>query len=159
MSVDTVEVTDFLPRSVDSNGLVYVKLKQKLKYHGDVVFEPVRPLFLERLLRFLKENNPLYFNLIVQAKNIPPYLSVLNVFNNSYKQNIDHGFVVNNVVDVQETLGDLNVDILIFIGDKEETIEKAPSYSYEYSSIANEICLACLEPGMNQVKGDIPSLY
>ena len=159
MSVDTVEVTDFLPRSVDSNGLVYVKLKQKLKYHGDVVFEPVRPLFLERLLRFLKENNPLYFNLIVQAKNITPYLSVLNVFDNSYKQNTDHGFVVNNVVDVQETLEDLNVDILVFIGDKEETIEEAAGYSYEYSSIANEICLACLELGMNQVHGGSPSLY
>ena len=61
MSVDTVEVTDFLPRSVDSNGLVYVKLKQMLKYCGDVVFEPVRPLLLERLLRFLKESNPLLF--------------------------------------------------------------------------------------------------
>ena len=57
--VDVVEVTDLLPRSADSNGIVYVKLKQKLKHHCHVLFKPVRPMFLERLLRFLKENNPL----------------------------------------------------------------------------------------------------
>ena len=42
--VDTVGVTDPLPRSADSNGLVYIKLKWKLEYHGHVLFEPVRPM-------------------------------------------------------------------------------------------------------------------
>ena len=41
-------------------------------------------------------------------------------------------------------LKDGNVDIPIFIDDKEETIEKAESYSDEYSSIANETCLVSL---------------
>ena len=59
--VDTVEVTDLLPCSADSNGLVYVKLKRKLEYHGHFLFEPVRPMFIERLLRLLKENNPLCY--------------------------------------------------------------------------------------------------
>ena len=35
--VDTVEVTDLLPCSADSSALVYVKLKQKLEYHGHVL--------------------------------------------------------------------------------------------------------------------------
>ena len=34
-------------------------------------------------------------------------------------------------------LRDVSVDIPIFIDDKEETIEEAASYLYEYSSIAN----------------------
>ena len=94
---DTVEVTDILPRFVDSNGLVYVKLKWKLEYHGHVLFESVRPIFLDRLLRFLKENNPLYSNIVVKTENIPPHLSSSNGFHNSCKQNLDDGFVVNNV--------------------------------------------------------------
>ena len=142
--VDTVEVTDLLPCSADSNGLVYVKLKRKLEYYGHVLLEPVRPMFLERLLKLLKENNPLYFNIVAKTENIHPHLSLLNVFDNSCKQNINDGFVVNNVVDVQELLKDVNVDILIFIDDKEETIEEATSYSDEYSSIANETCLVSL---------------
>ena len=41
--IDTLEVTDILRHSADSNGLVYVKLKRKLEYHGHVLFEPVKP--------------------------------------------------------------------------------------------------------------------
>ena len=43
-------------------------------------------------------------------------------------------------------LKDVNVDISIFIDDKEETIEEAASYSNKYSSIANETCLVSLNP-------------
>ena len=53
------------------------------------LFEHVRSMFLDRLLRFLKENNPLYCNIVVNTENIPPHLSPLNVFDNSCKQNID----------------------------------------------------------------------
>ena len=41
-------------------------------------------------------------------------------------------------------LKDVNVDIPIFNDDKEEAIEEAASYLYEYSSIANETCLISL---------------
>ena len=68
MPVDTAEVTDLLPRSAVSDGLVYVKLKRKLEYYGHLLFEAVRPMFLERLLRFLKENNPLYCNILVKTE-------------------------------------------------------------------------------------------
>ena len=101
MPADTLEVTDLLPHSTDSNWLVYVKLKRKLKDHGHVLFEPVRPMFLETLLRFLKESNPLYCNIVVKTENISAHLSLSNVFDNSCNQNTDDGFVVNNVVDVQ----------------------------------------------------------
>ena len=43
-------------------------------------------------------------------------------------------------------LKDVNVDIPIFIDNKQETIEEAESYSDEYSSIANKTCLVFLNP-------------
>ena len=43
----------------------------------------------------------------------------------SCEQSIDDGFVVNNVVHVQEMLKDVNVNIPVFTDDKEETIEVA----------------------------------
>ena len=54
---------------------------------------------------------------------------------------INDGFVVNIVVDVQEMVKYVNVDIPIFIDDKEETVEEAATYLDEYSSISNETCL------------------
>ena len=57
---------------------------------------------------------------------------------------INDGFVVNIVVDAQEMVKYVNVDIPIFIDDKEETVEEAATYSDEYSSISNETCLVYL---------------
>ena len=54
--------------------------------------------------------------------------------------------MVNNLVNIQDSMKDINVDIAIFINDKEETIEGAASYLNEYGSIANETCLVSLNP-------------
>ena len=78
--------------SADSNGPDYVKLKQKLEYHGHFLFKPARPMFLGRLLRFLKENNPLYCKILVKTENLLLHLSLLIVFDNSWKQNRGGGF-------------------------------------------------------------------
>ena len=69
-----------------------------------------------------------------------------NVFDISCERNIDDGFIVNNVLDLQEMVNDINVDIPIFIGDTEEAIEEAASYSDEHSSIANATCLVSPNP-------------
>ena len=53
--VDNIDVTNLLPRSADSNGLVIVKLKRKVEYRGYVLFETVRPGFLRRVLSYLKK--------------------------------------------------------------------------------------------------------
>ena len=42
-----------LPRPVDSNGFLIVKLKRKLEYKYDGVFEVVRPTLVVQLLQFL----------------------------------------------------------------------------------------------------------
>ena len=47
-----------------------------------MVIKPVRPMFLGRLLRFLKENNPLYCKILVKTENIAPHLSLLIAFDN-----------------------------------------------------------------------------
>ena len=57
--IDTVDISDVLPRRADSNGLVVIKLKCKLPYRGHVYFEAVRPELLNLTLMYLKENNPL----------------------------------------------------------------------------------------------------
>ena len=58
--IDTVDISDVLPRRADSNGLVVIKLKCELTYRGHVSFEAVRPELLNQALMYLKENNPLY---------------------------------------------------------------------------------------------------
>ena len=53
--VDNVDVTNLLPRTAGSNGLVTVKLKRKVEYRGHVLFEAVRTDFLRRVLSYLKK--------------------------------------------------------------------------------------------------------
>ena len=82
VQVDTAEVTGLLPRSADSNGLVYVKLKRKVEYHGHVLFEPVRPpVFLDRLLRFLKET---HYMVILYLK-----LKIYHIANETYSVSLN----------------------------------------------------------------------
>ena len=41
--VEADSMCNIFPRGADSNGLILLKLKRKLSYHGHVLFEPVRP--------------------------------------------------------------------------------------------------------------------
>ena len=68
--IDTVDISDLLPRGADSNDLVVIKLKRKLAYRSHVYFEPVRPELLNQALMYLKENNPLYSDVSVDTGNI-----------------------------------------------------------------------------------------
>ena len=72
--VETDDVVNTLPRGADSNGLIMVKLKKKLIYRGHVFFEPVRPDIVQRVLEYLKENNPLYSDVTINTEGIPPEL-------------------------------------------------------------------------------------
>ena len=49
-----------LPRPEDSNALLIVKLKLKAEYRSHVLFESVRPVFVELFLKYLKNHNHLY---------------------------------------------------------------------------------------------------
>ena len=72
--VETDDVVNTLPRGADSNELIMVKLKKKLIYRGHVFFEPVCPDIVQRVLEYLKENNPLYSDVTINTEGIPPEL-------------------------------------------------------------------------------------
>ena len=54
-----------LPRPADSNALIVVKLKKHLNYHGHVIFELVRPSVMYEAIRFLRDHNKLYSDVLV----------------------------------------------------------------------------------------------
>ena len=68
--VNTSDIINAVPYSADSYGLVVVKLRQKLSYCGHVYFEAVRPESFHMALKYLKENNPLYYDIHVYANNV-----------------------------------------------------------------------------------------
>ena len=76
--VDAEDVCNILPRPACSNGLLVLKLKRKLMYRGHVYFEPVRPHILFQLLNFLKENNPLYNNVLIDLNLVSRELLYFN---------------------------------------------------------------------------------
>ena len=59
-----------LPRPADSSRLVIIKLKHKLEYRGHVLFEPVRAVFLESILNYLKTNNHLYQDVVINSEKV-----------------------------------------------------------------------------------------
>ena len=60
-----------LPRPADSNGIVIVKLKRKAEFCNHVLFETVRPLFVESFLKFLKHYDHLYSATQINMENLP----------------------------------------------------------------------------------------
>ena len=71
VAVEADSMCNILPRGADSNGLILLKLKRKLSYHGHVLFEPVRPEIVKLALNYLKESNFLYNDVVVHLDNIP----------------------------------------------------------------------------------------
>ena len=67
----TDNICNILPRGIDSNGLILLKLKRKLCYRGHVLFEPVRPDVVKETLNYLKQNNSLYSDIEINIGNIP----------------------------------------------------------------------------------------
>ena len=70
ISVSTTNVTNMLLQPADSNELVIIKLKRKLEYQGRVLFEPVRPVFLKSIFNYLRTNNHLYQDAVINTENI-----------------------------------------------------------------------------------------
>ena len=68
---DAERYCNTVPRPADSNGLVIVKLKRKLKHRGHLLFEPVRLEFVWSFLNYLKHNNQLYNSIDINLNNIP----------------------------------------------------------------------------------------
>ena len=51
-----------------------LKLKRKLQFRGHVYFQAVRPELMQQVLNWLKLQNPMYKDILVDIKNIQqPY--------------------------------------------------------------------------------------
>ena len=72
--IDTADVANTLPQGADSNGIVMIKLKRKLVYRGHVYFEAVSPEAVRSALEYLKWNNPLYHDILIDIGQIPANL-------------------------------------------------------------------------------------
>ena len=58
--IETESVCNVLPRSVNNNGLVIVKLSGHLRYRRHAYFEPIRPESIYAALNYLKNNKKFY---------------------------------------------------------------------------------------------------
>ena len=84
-------ICNLLPRGIDSNGLVLLKLKRKLCYRGHVLFESVRPEVVHAVLNYLKQNNPAYNNVGININNIPIDLLSLEEIAIFREEELDQG--------------------------------------------------------------------
>ena len=116
--IDTTNVTNMLPQPADSNGLVIIKLKRKLEYHGNILFEPVRPVFLKSILNYLRTNNHLLQNVVINTENISLDGSACTSYDNlgSSKQ-------IHEVTSNRKSL--LNTPVIPIILKYGETLAKA----------------------------------
>lgn len=62
---DTSNLCNVLARPADSNVPILVKLKRHLNYRGHVIFELVRSTVVYEAIRFLKDHNELYSDVLV----------------------------------------------------------------------------------------------
>ena len=63
-------VCQSLPRPLESSGIIMLKLKRKLKYHGHQYYEAVRSAIVYDALDYLRNNNTLYSNIVIVMTNI-----------------------------------------------------------------------------------------
>ena len=71
--INAADICNVLPRGMDNNGVVRVALKKKMCFKSNVYFQPVRPIFINEILLYLKNVNPLYSDIDIQIDAIPPF--------------------------------------------------------------------------------------
>ena len=79
--INAADICNVLPRGMDNNGVVRVTLKKKMSFKSNVYFQPVRPNFINEILLFLKNSNPLYSDIEIQLDAIPSFW--INTINNN----------------------------------------------------------------------------
>ena len=72
--LDPADVANRLPQGADSNSIVMIKLKRKLVYRGQVYFEADLTDAVRSIFQYLKMNNPLYSDILINVGEIPENL-------------------------------------------------------------------------------------
>ena len=94
--INAADICNVLPRGMDNNGVVRVALKKRMCFKSNVYFQPVRPIFINEILLYLKNVNPFYSDIEIQIEAIPPFW--INTINNNDSNNEEENevdFVVN----------------------------------------------------------------
>ena len=114
--IETEEVCNVLPRTLDNSNVIFMKLKRKLCYSSHVIAESVRLEMVFSILNLLKNVNPLYSHINVQD------LVLENVFDTRFVNEQDVDFTINNAEST-----DSSITIVIrFVDDKDvpQTLNK-----------------------------------
>ena len=76
--VECDQTCNHLPRAPESSRIIMLKLKRKLQFRGHVYFQGVHPQFLQEALCWLKDNNPLYQDIVIDFTNFDENLTTLH---------------------------------------------------------------------------------
>ena len=138
--IDTNDVTNVLLRGDDSNGIIMIKLKRKLSFRGHVYFEAVSPDLVNLELTYLKYNNHLYSDIVIDVSQIPSaLLSLTEPVDNSYQDVYDVGSQIDereNPLDAHRL--DAHETTLISNMPQSEELTIAPGEGKQPMSIVND---------------------
>ena len=138
--IDTNDVTNILPRGADSNGIIMIKLKRKLSVRGHVYFEAVSPDLVNLALTYLKDNNHLYSDIVIDVSQIPSSLLSLTEPVDNSDHDVDD---IGNQIDERENPLDahrLGAHETTLISDmpQSEVLTIAPGEGKQPMSILND---------------------
>ena len=88
--VNCQETCKVLPRAPESSGIILLKLKRKLQFKGHVYFQAVRPNLILNALHWLRANNPLYENTVIDLNNIEHRLTSIGDHENENESDETH---------------------------------------------------------------------
>ena len=153
-----IDVSNILPRQPNSNNILIVKLKRKLQYRGRVSFEPVRPVFVLSLLSYLKENNPLYRDVVIETENIP--LNLVTEAEESQNETVDFEMESEPPYLSQFLIEFQNSKIPIVIenntlDDKVDELETTENPLNAFSCCANETTLMSNMPENAEIDNEV----
>ena len=124
--IEADNICNILPRGIDSNGLILLKLKRKLCFRGHVLFESVRPdvvHVVHAALNYLKQNNPLYNNVEININSTPIDLLSLGEIPILRVEGLDITNQPDNLEEVESPLDQYRIDAFVY----EESPELWPS--------------------------------
>ena len=132
VTVECDETCKILPRPPERSGIIMLKLKRKLEFRGHVYFQAVRPQFILDALNWLKLNNPLYNNIIIDISNISANLTTLEQDDNALGINF---------VKIEHISTDMFKEHI-----SNDNTEERDDPLNEYRQPTNEICLQPVLP-------------
>ena len=94
--INAADICNVLPRGMDNNGVVRVALKKRMCFKSNVYFQPVRPSFVNEILLYLKNVNPLYSDVEIKLDTIPPFwINTINNNDSDSEEEIEVDFEIN----------------------------------------------------------------